>query len=131
MGGAEDTHKRRHADTGWNRFTTGVPIVIALLGLLVTGVISFTTLDLTVKSHASGLKQIRSSHSNDVERIQSVQELFRPRIRALENTQRQLKTKLEAIHEEQRQNRVRQAAGRKEVLDAIKDLGRRVDRGRQ
>lgn len=94
-----------------------IPVIVTVVVVLVSIVATFTTVEVTQRAQGTDLKEIKA-----------VQDDFRPRIRKLETNQAGLKERLESIQQEQRAATVRQASGRREILDAIKDLGNRIER---
>ena len=112
-----DNHRRRGPDKNWGRFVTGIPVALSLTTLLASGIAAWTTLDLTQDSHAT-----------QIETIGNVQDEFRPRIRALETEQRGIKEQLDGLQIEQQRASQRASEDRREILDAITELGRKIDR---
>ena len=106
---------RQQVENGLRYLTHGVPLAIALVTMLGGFMIAFTTLQVTQRALGGDLKTVHG-----------IQDKFRPRIRNLESAQVGMQERLQAIQEEQRAATVRQAAGRLEVLDAIKDIGNRI-----
>lgn len=97
------------------RFIKSAPVIITLVVLIVGAVAGYTTVQVTQRAHAG-----------DLMKIQKTQNFFRLRVRSLESNQAAMKERLDAIHQEQRAATVRQAAGRREILDAITGLGNRI-----
>lgn len=97
--------------------TKNLPVIITSV-VIVAGIIAaFTTVQVTQRAQSTDLKEVKSIQGN-----------FRPRIRNLEAGQVGLKSRLQAIHDEQKATRILNASGRREILDAIKDLGNRIER---
>jgi hypothetical protein len=113
--GEDRIDTRRKQDKGLQKYVGPMQLAISLVTAIGVGIVGWNTLDLTVRAHAGELKK-----------IMTIQDSFRPRITSLEATQRELKTKLESMHEEQKSSRVRGAADRLEILNAIKDVGSRI-----
>ena len=94
-----------------------MPVILSILVIFAGGVAAYTTTDVVQKAQGDELKTIKSTQEN-----------FRPRIRKLETGQAGMRQRLQAIHDEQKATRILNAAGRREILDAIKDLGSRISR---
>lgn len=94
-----------------------IPVVVTSVVILAGIVAAFTTVE--VNQRAQG---------NDLKDIKSVQDNFRPRIRKLETSQAGMRQRLQAIHDEQKATRILNASGRREILNAITDLGNRIER---
>lgn len=97
--------------------TKNIPVIITAIVILAGVIAAFTTVQVTQRAQSSDLKAVKSVQGN-----------FRPRIRKLETGQAGMKERLQAIQQEQRAATVRQASSRREILDAITDLGKRIER---
>jgi hypothetical protein len=94
-----------------------IPLILSAVVILASVVAAYTTTDVVQKAQGDELKTVKSTQQN-----------FRPRIRKLETGMAGMKQRLTAIHDEQKATRILNASGRREILDAIKELGSRIPR---
>ena len=97
---------------------TGLPLLTTLATIIIGGSVAWTTVKLTV-----------DAHGEDIDTLQAVDYEFRPRINDLEKAQEGMYSTLQAIQKAQELDNTRQAADRKIMVDAIRDLTRRIDQG--
>lgn len=99
----------------WQKWVGVVPVAFTLVAAVIAGIVAFTSTTITVDANADEIKSMKRHH-----------EQYRERIRILESNSAATKERLEAIHRTQQEQRVRSIEGRREILNAIMSLSRRV-----